>query len=270
MHDGAAGHTPEVMQRELHVLREPKVLLDAAVVPAGHAARSELKVADVLVRLRIAELNVRVEVDVIAAPHLPGIVDVELRRPRRQLNACQREPARILVQSERRRTARQRRPRWIVRDVVLVGTLEVVRAPALQSRDRRRIALDSAPTDPARDLVHPFHIPQPPVHTPGHRAARQQLLESAPVVEPAVRVRHRRADVRLPRAELLLKAEDRVRRRRLHGDLVAHDIRRVERPRVLTRSERRERPDRQSILEPARHLRRRQDRRVRGRVHVVA
>ena len=39
-------------------------------------------VADVLVRLRVAELDVGVEVDVVAAAHLTGIVDVELRRSR--------------------------------------------------------------------------------------------------------------------------------------------------------------------------------------------
>ena len=69
--------------------------------------------AEVLVRLRVAQLDVGVEVDVVAAAHLAGVVDVELWRARRELNAAEREAAGVLVGAERCGPPAQRRARRI-------------------------------------------------------------------------------------------------------------------------------------------------------------
>src|SRR5678816_2482131 len=83
---------------------------------------AELVIPDVLVRLRVAELDVGVVVDVVAAPHLPGVVDVELRRAKGDLRAGEREPARVLVEPDRSGGAGKRRPSRVEADMAVSYT----------------------------------------------------------------------------------------------------------------------------------------------------
>jgi hypothetical protein len=123
------------VQRRRRILGDAQVLPHAAVVPPGLRRGAEIEETHVLVGLRVAQLDVGVEVDVVAAPHLARVVDLEAGRARGQLDAAERESSGVLVQPERCARAAQRRATRIVPHVRLVGALEEVRAVALQPRD---------------------------------------------------------------------------------------------------------------------------------------
>jgi hypothetical protein len=99
----------EVVRRRRRVLGDAEVAPHAAEVPARLCRGAEAVETDVPVRLRVAERDVGVDVDVVGAVHLPGVVDLELRRARRQLDAAQGEAAGILVETHRGAAAAQRR-----------------------------------------------------------------------------------------------------------------------------------------------------------------
>src|SRR5205085_11856051 len=73
-------HAPEVVEGGLARRIETQVLADVAEIPASLRVGAELIVSYESVRLRVTELDVGVEVDVVATPHLACVVDVEAGR----------------------------------------------------------------------------------------------------------------------------------------------------------------------------------------------
>ena len=82
-------HPQEVVHRDLRAFRHAQVLTYAAEIPATDYRGAGIEKPYVPVRFRVTQLEVRVEIDVIAAAHLARVVDVEFGRSRGQLNTAQ-------------------------------------------------------------------------------------------------------------------------------------------------------------------------------------
>ena len=75
----AQGYTHEIVQRRRSVFGESKILTNTTEIKSRLCRGPKIIKPDVFVWFRVTQLNVRVEINVVSAPHLPNIVDFKLR-----------------------------------------------------------------------------------------------------------------------------------------------------------------------------------------------
>ena len=232
----------------------------ATIVERALRHQADAPVLEVRARLRLAQLDVRVVVDVVGRLQATHVVHLVARRFGVHLDAPEDMIARVLVGAERCRESRERAPRRVVAEVVGVGPLKEVRARPLHPRHRERVARDMAEACPPADRVTALLEPEAPVDAARVRLARQCGGQARATVHLPAHRRERAAERRGLPTDLLLQAHDRVLGLRFHCHAVGEVAVELERPSLRTPRGREQGTDRESRARAPSELRGTEDR----------